>query len=288
MKNFCFLILLFCCAHAYKPVFFMHGIGSSQNDWDKMVQWVQQSHPGTPTFALDAYNHQASFDPLYTQIAGVRAMIGTTLQANNFTSFHLVCHSQGALICRTMLQAFPHSCDTFISLSGPQMGQFGLAGEGDWIMERFPNITADLAWLYLYTAREQDRYSPANYWRDPYHEEAFLRRVVFLPIMNNETFNDKSQEFKDNFLQLQKLVLYGSPDDGTIVPWQSAFFGYWSADKKSMVAMENQSVYTNDYFGLRSLNEQGRLVSLPVPGVEHEQWLKNQALYTKYIDPYLT
>jgi len=266
----------------------MHGIGGSERDFDGMLQWVQQSHPGTPTFALKAFDNADSDQPLYTQIAGVSAMINDTLQANGFSSFHLVCHSQGALICRTMLQAYALPCDTFLSLSGPQMGQFGLAGQGDWIMERFPNITARLAWVYLYRHAEQLKYSPANYWRDPYHEADFLRTVIFLPVMNNETFNPKSQEYKVNFLGLQKLVLYGGPDDGTIIPWQSAFFGYYAPREEGIVPMANQSVYTDDYFGLQTLDLSGRLVSTPVPGVVHEDWVSTQTIYQKYIDPYLT
>jgi alpha-beta hydrolase superfamily lysophospholipase len=40
----------------------------------------------------------------------------------NITEHHMVCHSQGALICRAYLMEYQHTCQTFISLTGPQMG----------------------------------------------------------------------------------------------------------------------------------------------------------------------
>jgi len=282
------VVAVLCGATAYKPVFFMHGITGSYHDFDVMVQWLQAVHPGTPTFALNIFNNDDSFGPLYEQIAGVFELINQTLIANGFSSFHLVCHSQGALICRTMLQTFNHTADTFISMSGPQMGQFALAGQGDWFMRKFPNITTEIAWIYLYEAKVQARYSPANYWRDPHHEPAFLRDVIFLPVLNNETTNPRSQEFKSNFLKLSTVCLYGSPDDGVIVPWQSALFGFWGPDgEKTMVPMANQTLYTEDWIGLRKLNETGRLLSVVVPGAQHSDWLTRTDLFEKYIGPFL-
>lgn len=39
---------------------------------------------------------------------------------------HLLGYSQGALLSRTILQSFPnHNVQNFISLSGPQAGQYG-------------------------------------------------------------------------------------------------------------------------------------------------------------------
>jgi len=281
-------LLLACCASAYEPVFFLHGISSGPGDWDQVVAWVQQVHPGTATFALAAYDTDNSTTPLYEQVAGVWALINDTLQQHGFDSFHLVCHSQGGLTCRTLLQTFNTSCTNFISLSGPHMGQFGLAGQGNWLEQKFPNITTDLAWVYLYEAKIQHQYSPANYWHDPYHQARYLRDVVFLPVMNNETFNPRSAEYKQNFLQVQNVYLYGSPDDGTIVPWESAFFGFWGPSKTGMVAMENQTLYIEDWIGLRTLDEQKRLHSTAVPGVEHGEWLSRFDLFQNYIAPYLT
>lgn len=45
---------------------------------------------------------------------------------NHTGGIHLLGYSQGALLARTILQANPnHTVHTFISLSGPQAGQYG-------------------------------------------------------------------------------------------------------------------------------------------------------------------
>jgi len=285
------LVSLFGWSACYQPVFFMHGITGSWHDFDDMVKWVAAAHPGTPLFPLNAFNDEASEEPMYVQIAGVSALIEQTLKNHSLSGpFHLVCHSQGALLCRTMLQAYNLSCSSFVSLSGPQMGQFGLAGQGDWFMRKFPNITADVAWVYLYQHDVQEKYSAANYWRDPHHEDAFLRDSVFLPVLNNETFNPKSEEYKLNFLGVQDVYLFGSPNDEVIVPWQSAFFGFYTPGDgvRDVTPMQNQTVYTQDYFGLRTLDRQGRLHSTVVPGVYHTDWLSRFDLFKSYIGPLLT
>lgn len=45
--------------------------------------------------------------------------------------------------------------------------------------------------------------------------------------------------------------------------------------------------YSEDSFGLRTLNEQGRVKVFEVPGVQHLHWHHNKQIFQKYIEPYL-
>ena len=62
--------------------------------------------------------------------------------------------------------------------------------------------------------------------------------------------------------------------------------------------MEQQPLYTNDWFGLKTLNQAGRLKQTVVQGegfsfqftligVGHTDWLRVEAIFTKYLLPIL-
>lgn len=76
-------------------------------------------------------------------------------------------------MARTIVQAWDnHPIHTFISLSGPQMGQYGLVpGMFSWIPD---NMTAADVYSLVYNTLAQDTLSFANYWHDPFHEKGKL------------------------------------------------------------------------------------------------------------------
>ena len=51
---------------------------------------------------------------------------------------------------------------------------------------------------------------------DPHHVQDYMKHNVFLPKLNQP-----SMDYRNNFLQIEELVLIGGPDDGVITPWQS-------------------------------------------------------------------
>ena len=46
-------------------------------------------------------------------------------------------------------------------------------------------------------------------------------------------------------------------------------------------------VYTEDTFGLKTLDKAGGLKWFTVPGVQHQDWPRDQAVFQKFIEPYL-
>jgi len=196
-----------------------------------------------------------------------------------------MCHSQGALACRNALQIMRDSrVGNFISLSGPQMGQFGMIGP---MAKYFPTLETDLAYLVLYLELAQEIFAPANYWNDPFRQADYLTENLYLPIVNNQTFNPNSEEFKKNFVKTHNVLLFGSPADGIIQPWNSALFDFWDIDEARMVPLRENPIYTNDWIGLKTLDVQGRLQRFNVPGVEHVGWLLREDLFQKYLAPFL-
>ena len=45
--------------------------------------------------------------------------------------------------------------------------------------------------------------------------------------------------------------------------------------------------YIDDAFGLKTLDEEGKVHIFAVPGVEHVHWHGNKTVFDKYIEPWL-
>ena len=108
--------------------------------------------------------------------------------------------------------------------------------------------------------------------RDSLYSHVIVRAVLF--------------RYKDNFVNLEQLVLVGGPDDGTIIPWQSAHYGFYD-ENLNIVPFYEQPTYLNDSYGMRTINEAEKLVIKLIPGVVHAQWILNRTVYEEAIKPYL-
>ena len=47
---------LYCCPVGYRPVILMHGILDNYESLDQLVTFIQDAHPGTTVYNIDAYN----------------------------------------------------------------------------------------------------------------------------------------------------------------------------------------------------------------------------------------
>ncbi|XP_006007242.1 lysosomal thioesterase PPT2-A isoform X2 [Latimeria chalumnae] len=234
-------------ASGYKPVVIVHGLFDSPSDFKHMLSFINQTHPGTNVTVIDLYDHTLSLLPMWKQVEGFRNAIYPIMQ-NAAEGLHLMCYSQGGLICRALLSMIPdHNVDTFISLSSPQLGQYG----------------------------------------DPHHQDLYQNTSDFLALLNSERFNPSAAEWRKNFLRLRNLVLIGGRDDGVITPWQSSHFGFYNANE-TVVEMKKQMVYLRDAFGLKSLDARGAITTYAVDGVQHTNWHSNQTVFEACIAKWLT
>nr|XP_012596550.1 lysosomal thioesterase PPT2 isoform X2 [Microcebus murinus] len=165
-------------------------------------------------------------------------------------------HQRGGLVCRALLSVMDdHNVDSFISLSSPQMGQYG---DTDYLKWLFPTSMRSNLYRICYSPWGQE-FSICNYWH----------------------------AWRKNFLRVGHLVLIGGPDDGVITPWQSSFFGFYDANE-TVLEMEEQLVYLRDSFGLKTLLARGAIVRCPMPGIPHTAWHSNRTLYETCIEPWLS
>ena len=117
----------------------------------------------------------------------------------------------------------------------------------------------------------------AQYFRDHTRYPTYLEVSTFLADLNNERLDVKNQTYVDNLSVLDALVLVIFEKDKTVVPKESAWFGSRNItdpeDKDhepEMLTMKQQQLYEEDWIGLRSLDEAGKVFMESCPG-EHMQ-----------------
>ncbi|XP_076006676.1 lysosomal thioesterase PPT2-A-like [Genypterus blacodes] len=279
------LLLLLTVIHtgAYKPVVIVHGIFDGPKQFQTLSRFISKLHPGTEVSVIDLYNNLASLQPMWKQVNGFKKAIYPIMQKAP-EGIHLLCFSQGGLICRALLSTVPnHNVHTFISLSSPQAGQYGDTKYLWWL---FPEQIKKTLFRVCYSRLGQ-KVSICDYWNDPYHRLRYLQGSSFLARLNGDKPHKDMKAWRDNFLRIKKLVLIGGPDDGVITPWQSSHFGFYDTDSH-LVEMRNQEFYRNDTFGLKTLDARGDVAACVHSGVRHVHWHTNYTVFSNCIEKWLT
>merc|ERR1712151_1353484 len=97
--------------------------------------------------------------------------------------------------------------------------------------------------------------------------DAYRKHAHFLPYINNEVQGQQNATYTKNFESLEKLVLVMAEGDTMVHPKESEHFGYFKdGSMKELVAMEDAPWYTENWFGLKTLNEAKKIDQLSTPG----------------------
>ncbi|KAI5737560.1 hypothetical protein M8J76_014701 [Diaphorina citri] len=265
----------------YRPVLVIHGILSGNKTLEKFKERIERFHPGTKVVIPDNYSNWASLEPMWNQVLFFGSLV-MKMSQNHPEGIHLIGYSQGGLIARGILEQFPnHNVRNFISLSSPHGGQYGTK----FLHTLFPELVRETAYELFYSTVGQ-HISVGNYWNDPHHQKLFFKYSKFLPFINNLNATPNSNLFKLGLLRLHRMVLIGGPNDSVITPWQSSQFGHFTEDE-SVVELRDTKMYTENTLGLRTLDKQGKLVLISVPGVDHFQWHNNPTVIDQHVLPYL-
>jgi len=273
--------------NAYKPIVGIHGFTGSYVEFNQMKEELERYQPGHHLFALDIDNKWASLKCLQTLIDDAYAALQKVISENEELfrdGFILVGHSQGGIVSRGVMEQHALNVTKYISFAGVQNGFFGDCGV--WFGK---NLTCDAITDLLYTDALQKTFSAAGFWHSP-DRDVYLKGNHHLTGINNEEncglTPEQQKTQKENFLRPKEYHFFGSPADEIIRPWYTSLFQFLGPDHETRTPMEDQYIYQQDTFGLRTAVEQGRVHFHEVPGVKHQQWLQGRTdLYYDYIFP---
>jgi palmitoyl-protein thioesterase len=102
-----------------------------------------------------------------------------------------------------------------------------------------------------------------------------------LTSINNEIPDSRNHTYAQNFASLSNLVLVLFSQDKTVVPKESAWFSSYAPVEESQVSstpslipMKQQPLYSEDWIGLKQLDQAGRVKLVACEG-EHMQIARN-------------
>uniref|UniRef100_A0A3Q2PAV0 palmitoyl-CoA hydrolase n=1 Tax=Fundulus heteroclitus TaxID=8078 RepID=A0A3Q2PAV0_FUNHE len=242
-----------------------------------------QAHPDTEVHTISLYNGLKSLMPLWVQVQNFRKAIEEIMNQSP-EGVHLLCFSQGGVICRAVLSTSPnHNVHTFIALSSPLAGHSSrLHTNINYLKDNKYNFT----WSATMEWGQKFQFIMVSLCADPHHRADYLRGNTFLPLINGEKPHKLMKDWRENFLRIKKMVLIGGPDDGVITPWQSSHYGFYDASE-DVVEMRNQEFYKRDTFGLRTLDARGDVSMCVQSGVEHTKWHSNITVFNNCIKKWL-
>ena len=258
------------------PVAIFHGFGDScsNSGMQSFTQYIAQS---LNTYAECIEIGDGSISSITMKFSNQGEAACSSLKSNlkfkgNISVLGL---SQGALIARYIIEScdFEGSIKRYVSIGGPQMGVAVLprcTGLLAYLCMPFNYITR----MVVYTSVIQNNVGPAGYFRDPYNYDDYLKGATFLPDLNNEK-NRTLSIIKENYENLEKILLIKFEDDTMIIPKETAWFGFYDKDGETLVKMEDMDFYKNDYIGMRRLNEKGNVIFESFPG-DHLQFNHTQ------------
>lgn len=118
----------------------------------------------------------------------------------------------------------------------------------------------------LYSPLVQSTIGPSNYFRDHTKMVEYLQNSAFLPFLNNEKEHSHANSNKKRFESLNSITMVKFLKDPIIFPRESSWFGETNNEGK-IVPMEETAIYKENKFGLKTLNDQKRVVKVEIDGL---------------------
>ncbi|RDX77013.1 Palmitoyl-protein thioesterase 1, partial [Mucuna pruriens] len=263
---FIFSSFVFSVSHSI-PFIVIHGIGDQCSNYAvKKITQQLSSFSGAEGYCVEIGN--GSWDswlvPLKKQ---TEILCGKVKQMKELKEgYNIVGLSQGNLIGRGVIEFCEGGppVKNFISLAGPHAGiaSVPLCGTGILCV-----IADNLIKGEVYSSYIQEHLAPSGYLKLPNAIPNYLENCRFLPVLNNEIPDQRNSTYKKRFSSLQNLVLIMFEQDGVLIPKETSWFGYYpNGYFKPVLSPQSTELYIEDWIGLRTLNEAGKVHFISVQG----------------------
>ncbi|RKP27660.1 palmitoyl protein thioesterase, partial [Syncephalis pseudoplumigaleata] len=251
-----------------------HGMGDnccSPRSMGAVAKFIESRLPGVFVHSINTAedpdsDRKASFiGSINKQIDGVCEKLKQIPELRD--GFNAIGFSQGGLLMRGYVQRCSDPpARSLITLGAPHMGVTEVPGcmgrRSIWC-----NLMRQIINGEVYGKWAQENIIQAQYYKMMKRMSDYLQHSTFLPYANNE-HPTKNATYTERIKQLERMVLIGFSNDSTVLPKESAQFGFYNDDGSQILALHQQPLYTEDWLGLRELDTSGRLVIKEAPG-EH-------------------
>ncbi|KOS20470.1 Palmitoyl-protein thioesterase 1 [Escovopsis weberi] len=247
------------------PIVLWHGLGDSfDSEGVRAVgELAEAIHPGTFFYpiALGAdgnADRQASFFGNVTeQVSAVCAALAAHPILSTAPAIDAIGFSQGG----QFLRGYVERCNrppvrSLVTFGSQHTGirEFRACG----VMDVMCRAAMALLRYNTWAAAVQGRLVPAQYFRDAGRDyDAYLQHSNFLADINNER-PAKHAAYAGNIRALANFVMFMFEEDGTVIPRESSLFAEAGEDGE-VVPLRETRLYTEDWLGLRALDERGGL-----------------------------
>ncbi|KAL1960643.1 hypothetical protein VTO42DRAFT_7222 [Malbranchea cinnamomea] len=275
------------------PLVIWHGLGDDygSDGIKEIAQLADQVNPGTYVYVVRLgksrfEDRQASFlGNLTEQIEDVCQQLKADPIVSTAPGINALGFSQGGQFLRGYVERCNDPPVRNLVTFGSQHN--GIAkfqsckATGDWICRGAEALLRFGTW----SSFVQSRFVPAQYFRNPDELDDYLKHSNFLADINNER-PFKNTKYKENLSSLEKFAMFMFEDDKLVIPRESAHFAEVNITSGEVTSLRQREIYQDDWLGLRTLDEQGRLDFVTIPG-EHMQLSERLLIQTfeKYFGP---
>lgn len=248
------------------PLIIWHGLGDSYqaDGLREVAQLAEEVNPGTYVHIIhlddsDNGDRQATFLGNVTeQVAQVCEQLASEPILSTAPAVNALGFSQGG----QFLRAFVERCNfpkvhNLVTMGSQHNGIFKFQScdsAGDWACRGAEALLRFGRWSDFV----QSRLVPAQYFRDVNEYDSYLEHSNFLADINNER-ELKNALYKSNLKSLNRFGMFMFSEDRTAVPKESAWFAEVNQTNGEITTLRDRSIYKEDWLGLRSLDEQGKL-----------------------------
>lgn len=253
------------------PLLIWHGLGD-RYDADGLQstgELAQKVHPGTFVYYIrtdeDGGNDRKNtfFGNVTTQIEEVCEAIHNEPKLDGQLRVDALGFSQGGQFLRGLIERCDGLSVRSLVTFGSQhngIAQFQECGDFDFLCKAATSLVKNNAW----TEYVQGKVVPAQYYRTVNEttglaSDEYLEASNFLADVNNER-EDKNEEYAKRIAALEKFVMYVFEEDTTVIPKETGWFAEVNATSGVVTDLRNRKMYTEDWLGLKKLDEKKGLV----------------------------
>eukprot|EP01061_Rhynchopus_euleeides_P015390 TRINITY_DN262_c0_g1_i1.p1 TRINITY_DN262_c0_g1~~TRINITY_DN262_c0_g1_i1.p1 ORF type:complete len:297 (+),score=153.84 TRINITY_DN262_c0_g1_i1:49-939(+) len=178
--------------------------------------------------------------------------------------FNAVGFSQGNSLIRGYIHKYNNPpVSTFLSVHGTVMGVSGFpqCNPSHGVFSPLCLVVDEILGDAAYTKAVQDDLFQAGYFRDPKRVNGTeYKKNSQIAQWNNEGENF-NQTYKDNFISVKRFAMIKAEKDSMVYPREGEWWGEFQPHSfKTILSMNETEMYQKDLFGLKTVDEAGKIL----------------------------